>query len=50
MVILHFRVQRNDQVIQMELYDNYDIYIYICTERCMQIETDYFLILIERKC
>lgn len=29
MVILHFRVQRNGQVIQMELYDNYDIYIYI---------------------
>lgn len=48
MVILHFRVQRNGQVIQMELYDNYDIYI--CTERCMQVETDYFLILIERKC
>lgn len=32
----------------MELHDNYDIYI--CTEQCVQVEADYFLILIERKC
>lgn len=39
MVILHFRVQRNGQVIQMELYNNYDVYMYVQNDACKLKQT-----------